>query len=93
MLIKIYHPLHEMEVMQLNLVTRIALVLVIIGAINCGLVGLFNYDLVAGIFGNGSQAAAFPRIIYSLVGLAGLVSISALFLERKEVEQASTNKA
>lgn len=79
--------------MQLNMVQRIALVLVIIGAINWGLVGLFNYDLVAGIFGNGSQAAAFPRIIYSLVGLAGLVSISALFLERKEVEEASTTKA
>lgn len=48
-----------------------ALVLAIVGAINWGLVGLFQFDLVAALFGG--QSAAFSRIVYSLVGLAGLV--------------------
>lgn len=48
-----------------------ALVLVIIGAINWGLVGLFQFDLVAALFGG--QAAPLSRIVYSLVGLAGLI--------------------
>lgn len=56
---------------------KFALSLVIIGAINWLLVGLFQFDLVASIFGG--QAAGFSRIIYSLVGLAGLYSISFLF--------------
>lgn len=49
----------------------IALVLVIIGAINWGLVGLFQFDLVAALFGG--QAAPLSRLIYILVGLAGIV--------------------
>jgi uncharacterized membrane protein YuzA (DUF378 family) len=56
---------------------KFALSLVIIGAINWLLVGLFQFDLVASIFGG--QAAGFSRIIYSLVGLAGLYCISFLF--------------
>ena len=55
---------------------RIALVLVIIGAINWGLIGFFKFDLVASIFGG--QTAGLSRIIYALVGLAGLVSIPIL---------------
>lgn len=51
----------------------IALLLVIIGAINWGLIGFFQFDLVAAIFGG--QAAVVSRIIYALVGLAGLWSI------------------
>ena len=50
----------------------IALTLVIIGAANWLLIGLFNFDLVATIFGTMS---VFSRIIYSLVGIAGLISI------------------
>ena len=50
----------------------IALVLVIIGAINWGLIGIFNFDLVAAIFGSMS---VISRIIYILVGVAGLWSI------------------
>ena len=50
----------------------IALTLVIIGAVNWLLIGLFNFDLVATIFGTMS---VFSRIIYSLVGIAGLISI------------------
>jgi uncharacterized membrane protein YuzA (DUF378 family) len=50
----------------------IALVLAIIGGLNWGLVGAFNFDLVAAIFGAGS---AISRIIYILVGLAALYLI------------------
>ncbi len=59
---------------------RFALVLVIIGALNWLLVGLFKYDLVAAIFGG--QASLWSRIIYALVGIAGLYSISFLFREK-----------
>ena len=48
----------------------IALVLVIIGALNWGLVGLFRFDLVAAIFG---EMSALSRVIYTLVGAAGVV--------------------
>ncbi len=48
----------------------IELVLVIIGALNWGLVGFFQFDLVAALFGG--QAAVLSRIIYGLVGLSGL---------------------
>ncbi|MGE7091830.1 DUF378 domain-containing protein [Lysinibacillus sp. NPDC048646] len=55
---------------------RIALVLVIIGAINWGLIGFFRFDLVAYLFGG--QTAVLSRWIYALVGLAGLISIPIL---------------
>jgi uncharacterized membrane protein YuzA (DUF378 family) len=48
----------------------IALVLVVVGALNWGLVGLFQFDLVATLFGG--QAAPLSRIVYALVGLAGI---------------------
>lgn len=48
-----------------------ALVLTIIGAINWGLVGLFQIDLVASLFGG--QEEALSRVVYTLVGLAGIV--------------------
>lgn len=60
---------------------RLALILVIIGAINWLLVGLFQFDLVAWIFGG--QATVLARIIYSIVGIAGLWSISLLFRKRE----------
>ena len=63
---------------------RIALVLVIIGAINWGLIGFFQFDLVAAIFGG--QNAAFSRLIYALVGLAGLASIPILMKPLDEEE-------
>lgn len=52
----------------------IAFSLVIIGALNWGLVGLFAFDLVAAIFG---EMSAFSRIIYALVGLAGVYGLFA----------------
>ena len=48
-----------------------ALVLVIIGALNWGLVGLFQFDLVAALFGG--QASPLSRVVYTLVGLSGLI--------------------
>ncbi len=56
----------------MKVIDIIALILVIVGAINWGLIGLFNFDLVAMLFGSMS---AISRIIYTLVGIAGLWSI------------------
>ena len=50
----------------------IPMVLLIIGGLNRGLVGLFNFDLVAALFGNGSPLS---RVIYTLVGISALYSI------------------
>ncbi|MBQ8537692.1 MAG: DUF378 domain-containing protein [Clostridia bacterium] len=63
------------------MVDKIALLLVIIGALNWALVGVFQFDLVAYIFGG--QNAAMSRIIYSLVGAAGLWCISLLFRDKE----------
>ncbi|HHV28399.1 DUF378 domain-containing protein [Acetivibrio mesophilus] len=62
---------------------RLALALVIIGALNWLLVGLFDYNLVASLFGVGSF---ITRTIYSIVGIAGLYSISLLFRESAPVD-------
>lgn len=62
---------------------RIALLLVIIGAVNWGLIGIFQFDLVASVFGG--QAATLSRIIYTLVGAAGLWCITLLFRDRVAV--------
>ena len=56
---------------------RLALILVIIGALNWLLVGLFQFDLVANMFGGTSSMVS--RIIYSLVGLAGLYCLPCCF--------------
>ncbi len=61
----------------MKIVNNIALILSIIGGINWGLIGLFQFDLVAWICGG--QDAVFSRIIYSLVGLAAIWCISLLF--------------
>lgn len=55
----------------------LALILSIIGSLNWGLVGLFRFDLVAWLFGG--QTAVLSRIVYALVGLAGLWCITLLF--------------
>ena len=62
----------------MKIIDKIALVLIIIGAINLGLIGFFQFDLVATIFGDMS---AFSRIIYALVGISGLWGIKFLFTE------------
>ena len=60
------------------------LTLVIIGAVNWGLVGFFRFDLVAFLFGNMSW---FSRIIYALVGIGGLYLLSA-YGRIKSIDQA-----
>ncbi|KAB2332989.1 DUF378 domain-containing protein [Bacillus mesophilum] len=70
----------------MSTIQRIALVLTIIGAINWGLIGFFQFDLVAAIFGG--QNAALSRIIYGLVGIAGLINLGLLFKPSEEVERA-----
>lgn len=55
---------------------KVLLVVTIIGAVNWGLIGLLDFDLVAMIFG---EATLFSRIIYTLVGVCGLVNIGILF--------------
>ena len=66
---------------------RLVLALVIIGALNWGLIGLFGFDLVAWIFGG--QASLASRIIYTLVGLAGIWSFS--FFGRRETAAERTH--
>ena len=55
----------------------LALILVIIGALNWGMIGLFQFDLIASIFGGMSTVVS--RIFYTIVGLAGIWGISILF--------------
>jgi uncharacterized membrane protein YuzA (DUF378 family) len=64
---------------------RLALVIVIIGAINWLLLGLFQFDLVASIFGGSTSFAS--KAIYTIVGIAGLYSISLLFRESVPVKE------
>ena len=61
---------------------KLCLILSIIGCLNWGLVGLFQFDLVAWIFGG--SAAILSRIIYVVIALAGIWCISLLFRERNE---------
>lgn len=65
----------------------LSLILVIIGAVNWGLVGFARFDLVAWIFGG--QTAGFSRVIYALVGLAGLWCITLLFRRRDQKNNVS----
>ncbi len=63
---------------------RVALILVIIGALNWGVIGIFGVDLVATMFGG--QLSVVSRVIYTLVGLAGLWSITLLFKSKEVIE-------
>ncbi len=69
--------------MPFRIINAIALTIVIIGAVNWGLIGFFGFDLVAALFGDMS---GFSRIVYALVGLAGLYSI--LFYKRLTFDEA-----
>ena len=64
-------------------IDKIALALVIIGALNWGLIGVFSFDLVAWLFGAMSVVA---RVIYTLVALGGIWSISMLFRNERVTE-------
>lgn len=75
---KILKKLHtKVERMgNMEIIFKICLVFVIIGAINWGLIGLFDFNLVDTIFEAGS---ILSKVIYTLVGVSGLVSIGILF--------------
>ena len=60
----------------MKIIDKIALALIIIGAVNWGLIGLFRFNLVELIFGDMTILA---RIVYSLVGISGLWGIKLLF--------------
>ncbi len=60
----------------MKVIDKIALILIIIGAINWGLIGIFNFNLVAAIFGD---MTLISRIVYGLVGISGLWGIKLLF--------------
>ena len=60
----------------MKVIDKIALVLIIIGALNWGLIALFNFDLVATLFGD---MTVISRIVYGLVGISGLWGIKLLF--------------
>lgn len=64
---------------------RIALLLTIIGALNWGSIGLFQFDLVAWICGG--PATLLARIIYTVVGLAGIWCISLVFRPRDSYDR------
>ncbi|MDF2607778.1 MAG: hypothetical protein K0S34_1974 [Bacillales bacterium] len=66
----------------MSTIQRIALVFTIIGALNWGLIGFFQFDLVAAIFGG--QNAALSRIVYGLVGICGLINLGLLFKPSEE---------
>ena len=68
----------------------IALILTIIGGINWGLIGIFQFDLVAWIFGG--QDAILSRIIYTLVGIAALWCISLFFRDNGLVDRCMAQK-
>lgn len=56
---------------------KVCLVITIIGAINWGLIGLFDFNLVTSLFGSGSMLS---KVVYSLVGITGLINIGLLFV-------------
>ncbi len=62
----------------------ISLILIIVGAINWGSIGIFGFDIVGALFGG--QLSILSRIIFTIVGLAGLWSISFFFKEKPIVK-------
>ena len=74
-----------------NALDRTALVLVIVGAINWGLIGFAQFDLVATLFGG--STVILSRVVYALVGIAGLYSIKLLVQPSVAVSTVSATKA
>ncbi|MBE0476470.1 MAG: DUF378 domain-containing protein [Coriobacteriia bacterium] len=74
---------------KLNVMDWIALAILVIGGLNWGLVGLFQFDLVAAIFGG--QEAILSRIVYVLVGLSAIyVAIDAFTFEKAPATRTGT---
>lgn len=72
----------------MEMLSRVALVLVIVGALNWLLVGLFSWDLVSALFGGDAvrQSSMLSRIVYSLVGIAGIILIPSFFREKAPLD-------
>ena len=70
-------------------VQRIALALVIIGALNWGLAGLFRFDVVAELAGGSAEPIA--RLIYIVIGVAGLLNLGLLFEEWRDRDVVKVN--
>ena len=68
---------------------RLSLILVIVGAVNWGAIGLFQFDIVSWLFGG--QDAILSRIVYTLVALAGVWCISLLFRENEVLTRAAND--
>lgn len=69
---------------QIMIMDRIALIITVIGALNWGSIGLFQFDIVAWLFGG--QDALLSRIVYTVVALAGIWCISLIFRARESFE-------
>lgn len=65
----------------MRLLSRIAYILVLIGAINWGLIGLLKFDLIASLFGG--MEGIISRILYTLVGISGIILIITGLREEK----------
>ena len=72
----------------MRLINSVTLLLLIVGGLNWGLVGLFDFDLVAALFG---EMSALSRIVYALVGISALYQLIPLFRgdENSRVRSAS----
>lgn len=66
---------------KLSAIDWVALILVVIGGLNWGLIGVFGFDLVAAIFG---QMSALGRIVYVIVGLAAIKVILIMALQSRK---------
>lgn len=75
----------------MTIINKIALILIIVGALNWGAVGLFSFDVVAWLFGGATSIIS--RIIYITISLAGLWCISMLFDTEEEDTRARTTHA
>lgn len=68
----------------MSVIQKIALIFTIIGAINWGLIGIFDFNLVTWIFQDNS---VITRIIYTVVGICGLINIVALFIPNRNHDE------
>jgi uncharacterized membrane protein YuzA (DUF378 family) len=84
-----WHPGCTVKASVMSTFTKLLIVIAIIGAVNWGLIGFFNFNLVDAIFGGGSaeQTSGASRVVYAIVGLCGLVALAFLprLRERSEL--------
>lgn len=73
--------LQNINIRSGSMIDNISLILVIIGALNWGIIGLFGVDLIGMLFGG--QLTLIPRIIYTIVGIAGIWTITLLFKDKR----------